>query len=391
MRTSDPLPPASVPERARDPHRWFAQRRAAGPVFLLDEPGCAEPTAVIVDGNEVVRALSDDAYSVAGNVSWGRTRPTIPLQIDPPEHERYRRYLDPLLRRAEMSLLMPRIEQHARELLDRIEARGRCEFVTDFARPLPVTIFLTLLGVPTDDVAFLLEFKDSVTRPHGDTVEARRALQEHWAQRAETYFAERLDAARRHGNDGLIGRLLVAEVDGVRLTDDELLDVCYQLALGGLDTVTATMGLIWAYLATHDEHRRQLATDPGTARLAVEELLRWATPVTGCKRRAVRDVDVAGCPISGGQVVMFGIASANSDPALFDDPDTVDFTRRGNRHWAFGGGIHRCLGSHLARLELVAAVQAWHARIPEYRLAEPDLDYTDGNVIRAVTRLELVW
>jgi cytochrome P450 len=183
---------------------------------------------------------------------------------------------------------------------------------------------------------------------------------------------------------------LTAEVDGHRLTDNDILDICYLFLLAGLDTVTATLGCSVSYLAQHADHRDALVADPSLVPAAVEELLRWETPVPGVPRIATRDVEIAGETIAAGESVMCLIGAADVDPTEFPDPETIDFAREGNRHLAFGGGVHRCLGSHLARLELRVALEELHRRIPDYALKpgeEPR--YTMG--IRSVDYLPLVF
>ena len=143
-----------------------------------------------------------------------------------------------------------------------------------------------------------------------------------------------------------------AEVDGDRLTQDEILGICFLFILAGLDTVTDTLECFFAYLAQHPEQRQAIVADPSIIPTAVEELLRWESPVTGVARVAAQDAEVGGCPIHKGDHVGISIGSANTDERALPDADTVDLTRQPNKHLAFGGGVHRCLGSHLARLEL---------------------------------------
>jgi cytochrome P450 len=179
--------------------------------------------------------------------------------------------------------------------------------------------------------------------------------------------------------DDLLSLFLDAEVDGQRLTRNDILDICFLFLIAGLDTVTATLDCMFAFLAQHPEHRQQLVDDPSMIPSAIEELLRWETPVMGVVRASLEDTSLGGCPVKKGDQVMIMIGSANTDEAEFEDADTVRFDREANRHIAFGGGIHRCLGSHLARLELRVALREWHRRIPEYSV-EPDhtLVYTGG-------------
>jgi len=188
-----------------------------------------------------------------------------------------------------------------------------------------------------------------------------------------------LDEREVERHDDLLSHFLDAELDGEKLTRTEILDICFLFLIAGLDTVTATLDCMFAFLAQHPEHRRELVANPALIPAAVEELLRWETPVMGVARVAARDTNLGGCPIHQGDQVMVMLGAANTDDTEFDDAETVRFDRESNRHLAFGGGIHRCLGSHLARQELRIALREWHRRIPEYAIADGHtLAYTSG-------------
>jgi cytochrome P450 len=159
-------------------------------------------------------------------------------------------------------------------------------------------------------------------------------------------------------------------VEGEKLTREDILDICFLFLIAGLDTVTATLDCMFAYLAAHPDQRQQIVDDPAIIPAAIEELLRWETPVMGIARVAVADTEMAGCPIHKGDNVMVMIGSVNTDEADLPDADVVRFDREVNRHVAFGGGVHRCLGSHLARLELRVALRQWHKRITDYSVPE---------------------
>jgi cytochrome P450 len=154
--------------------------------------------------------------------------------------------------------------------------------------------------------------------------------------------------------------------------------------------VTATLDCMFAFLAQHPEHRKQLVDDPSLIPAAIEELLRYETPVMGVARVAAQDSEIGGCPVHKGDQVVVILGAANTDDAEFGDASEVRFDREVNRHLAFGGGVHRCLGSHLARLELRVALREWHRRIPEYSLAEGAvLEYTTG--IRSIDHFPMVF
>jgi cytochrome P450 len=209
------------------------------------------------------------------------------------------------------------------------------------------------------------------------------------ARRIEEYFAEAVKDRQKNRRDDVLSLFLDAEVDGDRLTVDEILGICFLFILAGLDTVTDSLECFVARLAQHPDERRQIVDDPAIIPSAVEELLRWETPVTTVARVATRDVELEGCPIHAGENIGIVIGSANTDEEAVPGADQVDLTRVENRHLAFGGGIHRCLGSNLARLELRVAMREWHRRIPEYSIVPgTELIYQMG--LRQIDSLPLI-
>lgn len=223
--------------------------------------------------------------------------------------------------------------------------------------------------------------------PRHDMAEAAR-VQRAAGQQIYDYFGAAVAAKRAAPCDDLLSRMITAEVDGRALTTDEIVDMCYLLTLAGLDTITDAMTLMWAHLARNPEHRRRIAADPAVVPTAIEELLRWESPVPGVPRIAREDVDLGGCPVLAGDIVYVALGSANTDPEFLADADTVDLDRSPNRHLAFGGGIHHCLGSYLAKLQIGAALREWHRRIPEYAIEDcAELRYTPG--LRSVEYLPL--
>jgi len=204
------------------------------------------------------------------------------------------------------------------------------------------------------------------------------------------YFADLIKARRAQPADDLMNYFLTAEIEGARLTDEEIQDICFLFLLAGLDTVTATLGCNMAYLANNPAQRQLLIDDPAKIEGAIEELLRWETPVTAVPRLAKRDITLGGLEIQEGEVVTLLIGASNVDDAEFGNANEVDLERQRNRHLAFGGGAHRCLGSHLARMELGVAMEEWHRRIPDYGIEPGETPkYSPG--IREVQYLPLVW
>ena len=378
------------PEMARRPQPVYRDMRAVMRVVPMDG-------SVVLGGRaEVDEALRNHKLysSNMSAVDLQNIRPLIPLQIDPPEHKQYRRILDPLFAPKKMAALEQPVTDLVNDLIDGFGDRTDINFATDFSTLFPTQVFLVLLGLPIEDLPTFLDMKDGIIRPHhviGSVFGSKESVsyQKKTADSVYAYFERVLDEREQDPRDDLLSGFLVTEIDGRRLTRHEVLDICFLLLIAGLDTVTATLDCMFAYLADHDDQRRQIGDEPSVVPAAVEELLRWETPVMGIVRSAVADSEIGGCPVAKGDTVSILLGSANTDEAEMDDPEVVRFDRSTNRHIAFGGGVHRCLGSHLARLELRIALREWHRRIPDYSIAEGvELVYTGG--IRSIEDFPMV-
>jgi cytochrome P450 len=336
-------------------------------------------------------AKHPELFSSEGIYNLGNTRPLIPLAVDPPGHSKYRKILDPLFAPKRMDAIEDAIAARANHFLDTIVDRGGCEYHDDFAVPYPSAIFLELMGLPWEELDTFLRLKDGILRPgDGSDFEEMARVQAETGQEIYQYFDAVLDERAREPRDDILSQFLAAEVDGARLTREEILDICFLFLIAGLDTVTDSLSCFFAFLAHHPEHRRQISSDPAIVPSAVEELLRWESPVPNPPRLVTADAELLGTTIAAGGVLMLGIGPANVDPEVFADPFDVRFDRETNPHVAFGVGVHRCLGSHLARRELRVALREWHRRIPEYELAPgTELEYPPG--LRSVRNLQLRW
>ena len=384
---------AMDPEMAANPQPIFKLMRDESPVIPID---LAAGRGVLLSRKEEIDQALRHPEIFSSNmdaVDLKNKRPMIPLQIDPPEHKKFRKLLDPLFSPRKMALLDDEVSALVNDLIDGFIDRGEVDFAKEFSIPFPSQVFLTLLGLPLDELDRFLTMKDGIIRPDhvtGKLYGSQEAsdYQQKVADSVYDYFNEILDERETERRDDLLSLFLDAEVEGDRLTREDILDICFLFLIAGLDTVTATLDCMFAFLAQHPEQRRQLVDDPGLIPNAIEELLRWETPVMGVARVAVEETELGGCPIHEGDQVMIMIGSANTDEAEFPDADVVRFDREVNRHIAFGGGIHRCLGSNLARLELRVALREWHKRIHDYEV-EPGhtLVYTSG--IRSIEEFPL--
>ncbi len=377
---------------AANPQPLFKVLRDTMPVIPIDGMGVMVTRKA--EAEEVFRH-PEIFSSNSDAVDLKNLRPLIPLQIDPPDHKKYRKLLDPIFAPRQMALIEESVARTVNELIDGFIDRGEVDFASEFSIPFPSRVFLDLLGLSFDELPRFLAMKDGIIRPHlvVGAEFGSEAAQDHQQLTADSiyeYFNEILDRRERRREDDILSRFLDAEVDGTKLTREDILDICFLFLIAGLDTVTATLDCIFGYLVHHPDQRQRIVDDEGVIPAAIEELLRWETPVQIVARVAMEDTEVAGCPVQKGDNVMVLIGSVNTDEADLPDADDVRFDREVNQHSAFGAGVHRCLGSHLARQELRVALREWHRRIPEYSVPEGHtLVYTPA--IRSIDHFPMVF
>jgi cytochrome P450 len=375
-------------ECANDPHPVYQQLHAKCPVTRdLNMFGTGSVTVSTYD--DVLWALKHpEVFSSKNVVNIGNDVPLIPLSVDPPEHAKYRRLLDPQFSPKRMKDLEPEARALVNEIIDTFADGDQFDFHEDFATPLPSTIFLALMGLPQSDLPDFLRWRDDTIRPQDDehsTAEEKRIAA---GQAIENYFERAIEEKRNRPDDRLLSTLVHGEIEGRPLTHAELLGTTHLLLLGGLDTVTATLDCMIVYLAAHPERRRALVEDGALVAGAVEELLRHQTPVMMVPRIIAQDYEMGGVQLQAGDSATVLVGAANCDVTAFEGASEVRFDREVNRHLAFGAGPHRCLGSHLARLELTVALEEFHKRIPEYELApETMIAFSPG--IRQTEKLHL--
>lgn len=368
-------------EVGTNPHPIYAALRENSPVLQVDGVGTLVSSWSLVD-----EALHDtEVFSsalTAGDLK--NERPLIPLQIDPPEHGKFRRILDPLFSPKRMSERQGDLEALVHRLIDGFAGRDEIDFVADFSVPFPSQVFLTMLGLPVAELPRFLAMKDGIIRPdavvnrpfdHPDVQDHQRAT----ARSIYEYFDGVIAERSTDRGDDLMSHFLDAEIDGERLAHNDILDICFLFLIAGLDTVSASLDCFFKHLIDNPALRRAVIDDPEVIPSVVEELLRWETPVMVVPRAATRDTELGGCPIRAGERVLVMLGAANTDGSANPNADVPDWSRKIKRHFGFGGGPHRCLGSHLARVELQAALRVWHQRIPEYTLKRgAELTFTTG-------------
>ena len=340
--------------------------RAAGPIARGIAGGY-----VLISSDYVEYALKNPRLFSSQKAfdAVGSPLPLVPIAFDPPEHRRYRRILQPFFGPRGTAAWQPRVRALVGDLIDRIIDSGECDLVADLAAPLPAEVFLTLFGFPLEDLDRLVAWKEGLLgspmlsqagQPSEEMVRVGAELFE--------YLVGHIEQRRGQSDtDDLLGRML-ADTGEERLSDEELLGMSFLFVLAGLDTVTSALSTAFATLAAEPRLRQQIAADPALIPNAVEELLRIDGPVVFLPRVTTQDVTLPDQFIPAGSNVHVAIAVANRDPAEHPAADEIDFGRQ-ERHFAFGGGPHRCLGSHLARMEMREVLAEWHRRIPEYELA----------------------
>ncbi|MEU9886197.1 cytochrome P450 [Sphaerisporangium sp. NPDC051011] len=324
--------------------------------------------------NDDIFAAEQDhtTFSVAPSMllpNFGTDVPLIPIDIDPPAHSKYRRILLPLFTPAAIDALTPRVVDVAQELAKGIDVDSVVDASAAYARPLPTIIFSALAGFPEEDWPRFDRWVDEIIYERTVSPDIASAA----ADEVFAYFDDLLTRRRsEEPRDDIIGHLLSAEVDGRPLTNDELLSYCYLLFLAGLDTTAwAIRSGLW-YLARNAEAQKQLRDDLDAVPAAVEEFLRTLSPVQAMARTATRDVEIKGQRIKAGERVVLAFGSGNRDEEQYERADEIILDRQQNRHFAFGVGIHRCLGSNLGRREVLVALQEFLRLLPPFTLADPE-------------------
>lgn len=328
--------------------------------------GYAELAAVERDnaGFSSDHDMTGDGNNYQGIVIPEQPFRTVPIEVDPPEFHAYRALLNPYFSPAASREWQPYADQLVDHCLDRITEDGCGDLVEDLANPVPAILTCALLGLPVADwrtyaePAHQLVYATPGSMTHADAIEKLLVM----IEAMRRVIAER----RENPRSDLISHLVCATVDGEPLSEQRVVEIVFLVVFGGVDTATGLTANALNWLSTHPAERELLRDDPAAWQHATEEFLRYFSPVQGMARTATHDTELGGCPVRAGDRVHINFAGANRDPSLFSDPDEIKLDRFPNRHVAFGLGIHRCLGSNLARVLFRSMVGGLLRRIPDY-------------------------
>ncbi|TQM11319.1 cytochrome P450 [Pseudonocardia kunmingensis] len=314
----------------------------------------------------------------------------IPIMLDPPEHTQWRHLLGSYFSPGRTKAMKDDQHRLAAELIEDMHPRGRGDFVREFARIFPSTIFLQVMGMPRSKLDDFLSWEHMILHQDSES-DPDGAIRMAGMQAVQTYFAG-LVAQRRANPDpdarDVVSAAVSWEIDGRPVSDGDVLNCLLLLFMAGLDTVASQSSYALYHLATHREDRKRIVAEPGLIPHAVEELMR-AYPIVQTARKATRDADFHGCPVKAGDMAAFPLSAAGRDESVYADARHVDLDRTVTRHLGFGGGPHRCLGSHLARQELVVLLEEWHRLIPDYEVVEQPAERGGG--VWGLESLKLRW
>jgi cytochrome P450 len=364
------------PQWVADPYPIWDELRRTCPVAHSDRYG---GTWLPVRHDDVAGVAYDTEHFTSRSVVVSEMRPgpedlpapiglAPPITSDPPFHAMARRLLLPAFGPKPIAKLEPLTRDLCRELLDATAGKTEVDAAVDYAQHIPLRVIIGMLGFPQEDADIFRRFIRLVLEDVDMPLEEREKLRDEGE--LDAYMNAQIEEHRARPRDDLTTFLLEAELDGNKLAPEHIRGTMVLLMIAGIDTTWSAIGASLWHLAQHPGDRRRLATEPDLMPTAVEEFLRAYAPVT-MARLVAKDFEFNGCPMKEGDWLLLPFPAANRDPDVFPDADKVIIDRAENRHAAFGLGIHRCLGSNLARMELRVALEEWLSRHPEFELTDP--------------------
>jgi len=340
----------------------------------------AEDLRYVLRHPQLFSSQDNSGFAYLVGESWG----LVPLDMDAPRHTAMRAWLVPIFAPTQVERMERAIRQTCVELIEKFRSKGETEFMESFGRPFPVTVVLTLMGLPLEALPRFLQWEHELLHSPEFAVKARAARQ------IKDYLLEAIADRRRSPRDDLFTKAVQHRIKGEPLSDDEVLGFCYLMFVGGLDTVAASLGFHYKHLAEHPELQERLRRDPALIPQAVDELLRRYALVTG-NRRVVQDTEVAGVKLKAGDWISVTTPFASIDAREYPDPLTVDLDRANKSHMTFVTGPHVCLGMHLARRELIIALEEWTRRLPVFRIKPGTQPRVHAGGVFGVDDMRLAW
>jgi cytochrome P450 len=376
------------PEFLADPYKFFAGMHEKFPPIFYDV-GPFGNAWVLTKHEDALFALRHAEYFSNEDATPFPRDPEdyfyfIPIEVDPPEHRKYRNIVDPIVSPQGVLKLEERIRALANELIDDIIDKGECEFDEAFGRPLPVLVFLDLMGLPRDMCDTFVSWAMALLHSND------RAIMGQTLKTIGDYLKTAIADKKANPDDGLVSRIVHAEIDGKPISEKEAFGFATFLFIAGLDTVFATLNNMWLWLARNPERRQEIIDNPENINAQVEELLRVFS-VTFSGRTVAQDIEMHGVQLKKGDKITSILPACNFDPDVFPNPTEVNFHRPKKIILAFTVGVHSCMGAHLARLEIKIALQEWLKRIPDFKV-KPGAEtiYRPGGVIGPES-VPLVW
>jgi cytochrome P450 len=374
------------PRWVADPFPIWDELRTRCPVAHSDRYG---GTWMPVRHEDVAAVAYDTEHFTSRSVVVSELRPgpddlpapiglAPPITSDPPFHAMARRLLLPAFSPKRIAALEPFTRELCVELLDAVGDRSELDAAVDYAQHIPLRVIVRMLGFPQEDADIFRRFIRMVLEDVDQSLEERQATVDDGE--LDEYMDARIAEHQADPQDDLTSFLLEAELDGSKLVPEHVRGTMVLLMIAGIDTTWSAIGASLWHLARNPADRRRLATEPDLMSTAVEEFLRAYAPVT-MARLVARDFEFQGRPMREGDWLLLPFPAANRDPEFFPDADEVQLDRAENRHAAFGLGIHRCIGSNLARMELRVALEEWMRRYPDFELTDPsEVTWSAGQV-----------
>jgi cytochrome P450 len=368
------------PEFLAAPHAFMANLHDTHPPIFYSTSQHAGSAWMIINYDDVTHVLTHPkTFTTKGSTPFPRDPNDyfymIPLEIDPPDHRKYRGLIDPMLTKNMVAGLDDSIRQLANKLIDQFIDKGGCEFTTDFGRPLPVSVFLDLMGLPQ-------QMRDTFVGWAMGLLHAQdRNIAGQCMRDTVAYLKTVIQEKAQQPDNGLLSAIVHGKRDDQPLSGQEIFGFTFFLFIAGLDTVFATLNNAFVWLANNPDRRAQIIANPDNIDKIVEELLRVYS-VTFSGRSLTEDYELHGVKLKKGDKVTCILPAANYDPAAFANPKEVNFNRPRKPVFAFGGGVHSCMGAHLARLEIKITITEFLRRIPNFRLKDGTrIEYWPGGVV----------